>query len=118
MPINVNFFSFDAQTIGTTETDLTSNTTTLQARTTVGLFTLCLDAFNMTATERYRVRIYERATAASTQRILQEVELIGVQTAEPLYITPGLPMGNGWTFSLQLLQGTARAFSWSIRAVT
>ena len=117
MPITINFFSFNAQTIGTTETDLTSNTTTLQTRTTPGLFTLCLDAANMTATERYRLRIYEQATSASARRIVQEVELFGVQP-EPIYVSPGLPLGNGWTFSLQLLRGTSRSFSWSIRAVT
>jgi hypothetical protein len=118
MAIDLDLYAFDNQTINTTEVDLTSNTTTLQSRTAVGFFTLVLDCSNMTATERYRMRIYEKATAASTQRIVQEVEITGVQSAEPLYFTPGLPMGNGWTFSLQLLQGTARNFWWSVRAVT
>lgn len=118
MAIDIALYSFDAQTIGTTETDLTSNTTTLQSRTAVGFFTLCIDCNNMTATERYRFRIYEKATASSTQRVIQEIELIGTQTTEPIYTTPGLPMGAGWTFTGQLLQGTACAFSWSVRAVT
>ena len=117
MAINLALYEFDAQTINTTEVDLTSNTTTLQARTADGFYSLFLDCNNMTATERYRLRIYEKATAAATQRIVQEVELFGVQP-EPIYVSPGLPLGNGWTFSLQLLQGTARTFSWSIRAVT
>ena len=117
MAIDIAFYSFDNQTINTTEVDLTSNTTTLQARTADGFYSIFLDCNNMTATERYRLRIYEKATAAGTQRIVQEVELFGVQP-EPIYVSPGLPLGNGWTFSLQLLQGTARTFSWSIRAVT
>ena len=68
MAINLALYSFDNQAINTTEVDLTSNTTTLQGRTAVGFFTLVLDCSNMTATESYRLRIYEKATAASTHR--------------------------------------------------
>jgi hypothetical protein len=118
MAITINFYEFDNQTIGGTEVDLTSNTTTLQARTADGFYSVMIDCSNMTATESYRFRIYEKATAAGTQRIVQEVTLSGAQTAEPIYTSPGLPLGHGWTFSMQKLQGTNRAFSWSVRAVT
>ena len=118
MAITINLYEFDAQTIGATELDLTSNTTTLQTRTADGFYSVMIDCTNMTATESYRFRIYEKATAAATQRIVQEVILSGVQTAEPNYTSPGLPMGHGWTFSMQKLLGTDRTFSWSVRAVT
>lgn len=113
-------YTFSAQTIGTTEVDLTSNTTTLQSRTTPGIYQLFLDISAMTATEAYRLRIYEKATTSATQRIVTEVFFTGAQT-EPVYVTPALFLSEGWTFSLTRLVSTSgvnRAFSWSIRAVT
>lgn len=103
-------------TVGTTERDLPSNSTTIGALGDDGIYQLFLDANAMTATESYRLRIYERALAAGPQRLLEEVVLTGVQP-EPLYVTPALLLMHGWTFTLQKLQGTDRSFSWSIRRV-
>jgi hypothetical protein len=103
-------------TVGATELDLPSNTTTLSDLGTDGIFQLFFDAAAMTATESYKLRIYERALAASPQRLIEEVVLSGVQ-GEALYVTPALLLMHGWTFTLQKLQGTDRSFSWSIRQV-
>jgi hypothetical protein len=112
-------YTFTGVTVGTTEYDLTSNSTTIQNRTTAGIYQLFLDCNAITSTERYRLRIYEKATSGSTQRVVQEVLLIGPQTAEPIYVTPALYLNEGWTFTLARLNtgGTDRAFSWSIRSV-
>ena len=108
-------YTFDSQTIGATEVDLTSNTTPIQSRATPGLYSIVIDTANMTFGDRYRFRIYEKATAAATQRVLDEVVITGPL---PQYTRPGLHLVYGWTFSLQRLTGTDRAFSWSVRAVT
>lgn len=120
MAINLAAYEFDAQTIGTTEVDLTSNTTTLQTRTAAGIYQLFLDISAITATEAYELTFYEKMTAAGTQRAFHRVTFTGVQS-EPGYPSPSLMLGRGWTMTLRRLpsaSGVNRAFSWSIRAVT
>jgi hypothetical protein len=102
--------------IGATEYDLPSNSTTLSAQTTAGIYQLFLDLANLTATERYRLRIYERTRAGDPQRVVEEVIITGAQT-EPIYVTPALALMHGWTYTLQRLQGTDRAIGWSIRGL-
>lgn len=103
-------------TVGSTERDLPSNTTTLSQQTADGIYQLFLDLANLTATESYRLRIYERTRSGDTQRVVQEVILSGVQD-EPIYVTAALLLMHGWTFTLTKLQGTDRAINWSIRQV-
>jgi len=103
-------------TVGATEFDLPSNSTTLSSITTDGIYQLFLDLSALTATERYRLRIYERTRAADTQRVVEEVIITGAQS-EPIYVTPALLLMHGWTFTLQKLQGTDRTIAWSIRQV-
>jgi hypothetical protein len=120
MAIDLGAFEFDAQTIGLTETDLTSNTTTIQSRTTAGIYQLWLDLNAMTATEAYELTFYEKPTAAGTQRVYHRITFTGAQV-EPEYTSPTFLLGRGWTMTLRRLpsvSGTNRAFSWSIRAVT
>jgi hypothetical protein len=110
-------FSTTGATVGATLVDLPTNTTTLTSQTTDGIYQLFLDLNAMTATESYEFKIYEQVTSGSTRRVVQAVTFTGAQTAEPIYVTPALLFLHGWTFSLQRLQGTDRAFSWSIRSV-
>jgi len=102
--------------ISTTEYDLPSASTTLSAQTTDGIYQTYINFFNLTATESYRLRIYEKVLSSSTQRVVEEVVISGVQT-EPNYVTPALLLLHGWTFTLTLLQGTPRTIEWSIRSV-
>lgn len=111
-------FTGSAVTIGTGEVNLTSGTTGTSSITTDGIYQLFIDLSNMTSTESYRLRIYEKVLSTSlNQRVVEEVVLYGAQTAQPLYVTPPLVLLHGWTFSMQKLQGTNRAFDWSIRQV-
>jgi hypothetical protein len=103
-------------TISTTEYDLPSNSTTLGSQTTDGIYQVFLDLNALTATEEYRLRIYEKAISSSTQRVVQEVIISGVQS-EPIYVTPALLFLHGWTISLKKNQGTDRSIIWSIRQV-
>lgn len=107
-------------TISTTPYDLPSASTTVSAQTADGIYQLFLDLSNLTATESYQLKIYEKVVASgspgSTQRVIDNTIVSGVQT-EPVYATSALLLMHGWTFTLTKLQGTDRAISWSIRQV-
>lgn len=105
-------------TIGTTEYDLPSASTTVSSQTVDGIYQLYLDLVNLTSTEEYRLRLYEKVRSSDTQRVIQEVIFSGAQTSEPIYVTPSLLFLHGWTFTLKKNQGTDRAIAWSIRRVT
>lgn len=102
--------------ISTTEYDLPSLSTTKSSLTTDGIYQLFLDLSALTATESYTLRIYEKTRSVSTQRIVEEIVISGVQS-EPVYVTPSLLLMYGWTYTLQKLQGTDRTIEWSIRQV-
>lgn len=102
--------------ISTTEYDLPSASTTVSAQTTDGIYQVYLDLSALTSTEEYRLRIYEKTRSASTQRVVEEVILSGVQS-EPVYVTPALLLMHGWTVTLKKNQGTDRTIEWSIRSV-
>lgn len=101
-------------TVSNTEYSLAANSTTLAALTAAGAYSLVLDTSNMTSTEWYRVRVYEKAASTGTKRTIQTVDIIG-PPADPLVTLPMLPLLNGWDFTLQKMKGTDRAFDWSIR---
>jgi hypothetical protein len=104
-------------TIGTTQYDLPSNSTTVSAQTADGIYQLFLDLNALTATESYQLKIYEKVQSGGTQRVIDHTTISGAQTAEPIYVTAALLLMHGWTFTLTKLQGTDRAISWSIRQV-
>jgi hypothetical protein len=103
-------------TIGTTEYDLPSNSTSKSSITTDGIYQVFLDLNTLTATESYRLRIYEKTRAVSTQRIVEDVVISGVQS-EPVFATPALLLLHGWTVTITKVAGTDRALEWSIRQV-
>lgn len=102
--------------ISTTEYDLPSASTTLSAQTTDGIYQVFIDLNALTSTEEYRLRIYEKTRSSSTQRVVEEVIISGVQN-EPNYVTPALLLLHGWTVTLKKNQGTDRTIEWSIRSV-
>jgi hypothetical protein len=103
--------------IGTTEYDLPSDSTTVSAQATDGIYQLFLDLSELTVTESYQLRIYEMVQSGGTQRVIDETVISGVQTNEPIYVTAALLLIHGWTYTLTKLQGTDRDIAWSIRQV-
>jgi hypothetical protein len=103
-------------TIGTTEYSLPNASTTLTPIAVSGIYQLFLDFNALTATESYRLRINEKTQAGSTQRVVQDITISGVQS-EPVYVTPSLLLMHGWDMTLQKLSGTDRAIEFSIRKV-
>jgi len=103
--------------IGTTEYDLPSASTTKSSQTTDGIYQLFLDLNALTSTDQYTLKIYEKVQSSSAQYVVQEVVFSGVQ-AEPVYVTPSLLFLHGWTFTVkQDFGSTARTINWSIRSV-
>ena len=106
--------------IGTTEYDLPSASTTKSSQTTDGIFQLFLDLNGLTSAEQYTLRIYEKVTSAATQRVIEEVQIYGAQT-QPNYVTPSMIFLHGWTFTLQRVatggSSADRTILWSIRQV-
>jgi len=104
--------------IGTTEYDLPSASTTISAQTTDGIYQLFLDLNALASGDEYRLRIYEKVQSSSTQRVVQEVIFSGAQTTEPVYVTPAILFLHGWTFTVkQNFGAAARTINWSIRSV-
>lgn len=108
-------YSQSALSVSTTELSLTGGTSTIQTRTTEGVYQLWLDAANMAKGDEYEIKIYEKTTSG-TQRQVFDVTLHDVQTQ--LLITPLLHLRNGWDFTAKLVSGTARNLDASIRRVS
>lgn len=116
MALNNALYEQNSVTIGATEYSLTNNSTVIASQTTDAIVSLWIDVANMAAGDEYQVALYEKVTAAGSQRKTVLANLIGAQP-EP-FITAAWQVGNGFDFSLQKIAGTDRAFSWSVRGVT
>ena len=106
----------NSASISTTEYSLPANSTSLATLTNAGIFQLLLDLNALTATEQYRLKIYEKVQSSGTKRVIQTVEFTGIQD-EPIYVTPSLILINGWDITMIKLFGTSRTIEWSIRKV-
>jgi len=115
--MSVTEFNSGSAAIAATEYSLTGNGTVVQAQTTKGAFELVLDLNACTATEWYLLNVYEKAQSGGTQRLLDQIDLIGIWGGNrtPIQVFPPLALLWGWDFTLQLKQGTARTISYSVR---
>ena len=103
---------------GTTELSIPRNATydVAQNQTTDGVFQLWVDdQANMTKTEEYRIRIYEKVESGGTSKVVFSATIKGVQSE--IFVTPMLVLMNGWDMSLKKIAGTDRAFDASIRQI-
>lgn len=107
----------DNVTVGATELSIISGTTTLSTDTTDGVFQLWVDdQGNMTKTEEYAIRIYEKVEeTGGTKKLVFKATIKGVQSE--LFVSPMLILMHGWDMTLQKLAGTDRAFDANIRKV-
>jgi hypothetical protein len=104
----------NSATISTTEYSLPNNSTTLTPQTTAGQVQCFIDFNAMTASEEYRIRIYEQARTADTQRLVWDARLVGAQS-QPLFATPALTLSRGWDITVTKVAGTDRTITWSVR---
>lgn len=102
-------------TISTAEYSLVTPGTTLASDTTDGVYQVYIDFVNMTSGDEYNIEIREKVTSGGVQRSIYAAQLEGVQTSP--FVTPTLILMHGWDVTVNLVTGTARTISWSIRQV-
>lgn len=114
MPIS---FVEDSATIGGTEYFLGSDSTSQTPQTDVCDLTVSIYFGNLTVTEQYTVKVYEKSISGGTQKLrIPPFTVMGVQATD-LVIPIGW-VGNGWEVSVQKNAGTDRSISWSLRKET
>jgi hypothetical protein len=104
------------ETVTNDEWDLPTDTTTLGAVTTDGVYQCFLELNNLAKGDVYQFVAYEKVLSGSTQRAIFTARFTNAQT-DPVWVSPSLILIHGWTMTLNKISGTDRAISWSIRMV-
>ncbi len=116
MAISVAFSGTEA--ISTTEHSLTTDTAGPDAETSDGVFQVFLNVADMVVGDELQIRIYEKVTSGSTQRIVYQHTLSGElsHTLGGHWVSPALMLLHGWDVTLDAIAGTITVL-WSIRKV-
>jgi len=104
------------EAVGATEWSLTTDSSSLAAKTDQGLMQVFLDLSAVTLADLFRLRVYEKVQAAGTQRVLVDLMLPPGHT-RPQFVLPAIMLKHGWEVTLQKVAGTDRTITWSIRQV-
>lgn len=105
-----------SETVGTTEWDLVSDSSTLNAETADAVVQLVLDLSALAAGDVFEIKGYEKVVSAGTRRSFFSAQVANAQ-ANPHWFSPSFILLHGYTFSLKKLAGTDRSITWSIRQV-
>lgn len=108
-------YTFSA-TVSTTELSITGGTSTIQTRTTPGIYELRISKANFAKGDVFVIREYEKVTSGGSQESRVIASILGAQS-EPVII-PGLHLRNGWDFTIIRTAGADRTVTASVRAVT
>lgn len=106
----------DTVSIGTVEWSLTGDDSSLGADTNAGIYLPCIEVDTLDSGDLFRFRTYEKVRSASTQRVLYEAFIGGLQTL-PIWTCPALVLIHGWDMSLVKIAGSDRTLGWSIRRI-
>jgi len=107
----------NTQTVTTTEHDLPSDTTTVGAQASAGVYQVFLDLNTLADADVFRFKAYEKVGSGSTQRVFFSQDISNAQGTEDNWVSPSFILLNGWTFTLTKIAGTDRVIDWSIRKV-
>ena len=102
-------------TISTTEISLVSGTSTLQSVTIPGVIQVFIDTANMVSGDEYVILIKDKVTSGGLQRTIYSATIDGAQSSP--FVTPTLILYHGWDITMDLVTGTGKSISWSIRKV-
>lgn len=103
-------------TVSTTELSLLTNATYSSAspQTADGVYYVMLDINAVTYGDQFEVKMYEKVTAAGTQRLVETWIFDGAQQSTVWTVfTP--PLMHGWDITVKKIAGVDRSMSWSIR---
>lgn len=103
-----------SRSITTTEWSLVTDTAGPDVDTRKGFFVAQVDLSALASTDVYRLRIYEKVLTGSSQKLIFDAHLTGVQ-ASPIYETPPLMLMHGWDMTIVKVSGTDRTITWSVR---
>jgi len=106
----------NSQAVTNDEWDLPSDSTTLGAVTTDGVYQCWLDLNALAKGDVFQFKVYEKVGSASTQRVVYSVRFANAQS-EPVWVSPSLILLHGWDCTLLKVSGTDRTIDWSIRSV-
>jgi len=106
----------DSATIGTTEYSLVSDSTSLATDTNAGLYSFSIGFENMVAGDQYEVRLYEKAWASGTKRLVC-TPWVKTGISEDLHL-PAIVLGHGWDITVKRTAGSDRTIGWTINKVT
>lgn len=106
----------NTQSVGTTEHDLPSDTTSLGSQTDDGVYQPFLDLSALADGDTFTFRVYEKAQAGDTQREFWKQSFSNTQGAKG-WPGPSFVLMNGWTMTLKKDAGTDRTITWSIRKI-
>jgi hypothetical protein len=101
-------------TVGTSPWFVVSASTTKTDQTDDSMLQVHIGLSNMTASEQYRIRLYEKINGV--QVVYMEIIKTGSQS-RPVVI-PGLIVGEGWEIEITKLAGTDRVINVSLRKAT
>jgi len=107
----------NSQSIGTTEHDLPTDTTTLTDNTADGVYQVFLDLNLLADGDIFRFKAYEAISSGGTRRVFWSHDFANAQGTEDLWVSPSFILLHKWTFSLTKIAGTDRVIDWSIRKV-
>lgn len=99
-----------------TQTAVLNTEHTLSAPTAVGVRVLVVDLANLAAGDTVELRISRAALDEGTERLVHAAAFVG-PVAEPIAISPPVPMPYGGTFTLKQTTGTPRDFPWSVETL-
>lgn len=104
-------------TISTTEFSIPNGTTYVSTAgiTTSGVYQPFLDTSAQLVGMTLQIRVYERVTSSSAQRVVYEAFLTGAMT--DTWVSPSLTLMNGWDVTLKQTTSSA-TIHWSIRRVS
>lgn len=116
MTISVTAYT-GTELVSTTEWSLTTDTAGPDVDTNIGVYQAVLDVSALAFGDEFIFRVYEKARAADTQRVVYSATLSDAQ-ADPEFITPSFILGAGWDMTILKVAGTDRTITWSIRKVS
>lgn len=110
-------YAANTQLVSTTEHSIVTDTAGPDAATDDGVFQAVIDLSALADGDVFRFRVYEKAQAADTQRVVFECFFQNVQ-GTPNFASPALILMHGWDMTLLKISGTDRTITWSVRQIT
>ena len=103
-------------TISTTEYYLASASTVKTDQTDDALLSVWIEVESVAAADLFRIKLYEKVSAAGTQRSFEIGQITGAQVFP--WVSPMLFVGHAWEVSVTKISGTDRVVRWSLRKAT